>query len=515
MYEDVRNILTEHLSAKTRRPSQDKLRQRARQTLVTVEHGIDRVIRRAPNFRKWHKYLSEIRTEPPGEKYEVASFKGWTRAEKQEIRKLVLKFGIGRFEKYQLYLPHKSVSMIRGYIQQQLGRLDLEEIGGEHWDIEKVRKSKEKISSMDFRCIRRFSDCEQALVLSNEEITKEFAPEYAAELRKHRKRAADYVRAAAELCRKLAVYEKMISTMVVAFEQNEEAEWEANGFRIRYERHEEPTRTPRVLTNIPFQIEQDSKWRYLISYGGKIQLTAIQCAGRVFEILFDESEVVLKCCIAPPEKVWYALDPYNKNWCQGALDLPEVTLILADPPWRGAEDIPGGDPNWMNFGIREVRPHYVAVWIPQGRLCSAFQYMDKSEYDPVHSWVWVKMTPREKIRGALGRLFQRSHEVLYFFKRRGLEGSVEVEEVKKREVILADRADFGIKPLTVKKEIKRIMGDNAVLIELFSSICGLQKGWLHVGTRTDLNENMRSLGVQAVLRQSGVSHLWEEGDVSL
>eukprot|EP00924_Labyrinthula_sp_SR-Ha-C_P003437 snap_masked-scaffold_15-processed-gene-9.33-mRNA-1 protein AED:0.88 eAED:0.88 QI:0/-1/0/1/-1/1/1/0/1128 len=512
MYEDVRNILTEHLSAKTRRPSQDKLRKRAKQALVTAEHGVDRVIRRVPNFRRWHKYLSGIKTELPEEKYKVVSVKGWTRAEKQEIRKLVLKFGIGRFEKYHLYLPHKSASMIRGYIQQQLGRLDLEEIGGERWDIEKVRKSNEKISSTDFRCIRRFSDCEQALVLSNEEIAKEFAPKYVAELRKHRKRAADYVRAAAELCRKLATYEKMTSMMVVAFEQNKEAEWEANGFRIRYERHEEPTRTPRILTNIPFQIEQDSKWRYLVSYGGKIQLTAVQCAGRIFEILFEESEVVLKCCIAPPEKVWYTLDPYNKEWSQGAPDLPEVQLILADPPWKSAEDIPGGDLNWMNFGIREVRPHYAAVWIPQEKLRSAFQYMDKSDYDPVHSWVWVKMTQRGKIRGALGKIFQRSHEVLYFFKRRGAEGS---EELKKREVILADRADFGIKPLTVKKEIRRIMGSDAVLMEVFSSISGLQKGWLHVGTRTDLKENMRSLGVQAVLRQSGVSHLWEEGDVSL
>eukprot|EP00924_Labyrinthula_sp_SR-Ha-C_P012982 snap_masked-scaffold_12-processed-gene-5.34-mRNA-1 protein AED:1.00 eAED:1.00 QI:0/0/0/0/1/1/2/0/60 len=58
------------------------------------------------------------------------------------------------------------------------------------------------------------------------------------------------------------------------------------------------------------------------------------------------------------------------------------------------------------------------------------------------------------------------------------------------------------------------MGKNVVLIEIFSDISGLQKGWLHVGTMTDLNENMRSLGIQAVLRQNGVSHLWEEGDVS-
>eukprot|EP00924_Labyrinthula_sp_SR-Ha-C_P006183 snap_masked-scaffold_54-processed-gene-1.81-mRNA-1 protein AED:1.00 eAED:1.00 QI:0/-1/0/0/-1/1/1/0/254 len=250
----------------------------------------------------------------------------------------------------------------------------------------------------------------------------------------------------------------MISTMVVAFEQNKEAEWEANGFRIRYERHEEPTRTPRVLTNTPFQIERNSKWRYLISYGGKIQLTAIQCAGRIFEIFFEKSEVVLKCCIAPPEKVRYALDPYNKEWSHGTPDLPEVQLILADPPWKSAEDIPGGDSDWMNFGIREVRPRYAAVWIPQGKLRSAFQYMDESDYDPVHSWVWVKMTPRGKIRGALEKLFQRSHEVLYFFKRRGAEGSDELEELKKREVILADRADFGIRPLTVKRQLSELWG---------------------------------------------------------
>eukprot|EP00924_Labyrinthula_sp_SR-Ha-C_P007286 maker-scaffold_8-snap-gene-14.16-mRNA-1 protein AED:0.72 eAED:0.73 QI:0/0/0/0.5/1/1/2/0/1054 len=231
MYGDVRNVLTEHLSAKTRRPSQDKLRKRAKQALITTEHGIDRIIRRMPGFRKWHDYLTAAQTKLPTKQHIVAAVKGWTKAEKQEVRKLVLKFGIGRFEKYHLYLPHKR------YIQQQLGRLNLEEIGGEHWDIEKARKSNERIRRADFRCVRRFSDCEQALALSNEEVAAEFTPEYAAGLRKHRKRAADYVRKAAKLCRKLATYEEMIGTMVVAFEQNKEAEWEENGFRIRYERH--------------------------------------------------------------------------------------------------------------------------------------------------------------------------------------------------------------------------------------------------------------------------------------
>eukprot|EP00924_Labyrinthula_sp_SR-Ha-C_P005407 snap_masked-scaffold_1-processed-gene-30.35-mRNA-1 protein AED:1.00 eAED:1.00 QI:0/-1/0/0/-1/1/1/0/147 len=76
MYEDVRNILTEHLSAKTGRPSQDKLRRGAKQVLITTEHGVDRIIRRVPEFRKWHKYLSEIRTKLPREQYNVATVKG-------------------------------------------------------------------------------------------------------------------------------------------------------------------------------------------------------------------------------------------------------------------------------------------------------------------------------------------------------------------------------------------------------------------------------------------------------
>eukprot|EP00924_Labyrinthula_sp_SR-Ha-C_P013652 snap_masked-scaffold_5-processed-gene-9.29-mRNA-1 protein AED:0.87 eAED:0.87 QI:0/-1/0/1/-1/1/1/0/508 len=224
MYEDVRNVLTEHLSEKTRRPNQDKLRKRAKQALITAEHAVDGIIRRVPEFSDWHKYLSGIRTELPQEQRNVAAVKGWSKAEKQEIRKLVLKFGMGHYEKYQLYLPHKSRLMIQGYIQRQLSRLNLEEIRGEHWEIEKARKSKERISRADLCCVRQFSDCEQALALANEEIVKAFAPKYAADLRKHRKRAANYVKEAAELCRKLATYRWMIETMVAAFEANKEAE---------------------------------------------------------------------------------------------------------------------------------------------------------------------------------------------------------------------------------------------------------------------------------------------------
>eukprot|EP00924_Labyrinthula_sp_SR-Ha-C_P000010 snap_masked-scaffold_101-processed-gene-0.21-mRNA-1 protein AED:1.00 eAED:1.00 QI:0/-1/0/0/-1/1/1/0/193 len=193
-----------------------------------------------------------MRTKLQKERHKIAAVKGRTKAEKQEIRKLALKFGIGYFEKYHLYIPHKNTSMIRRYIQQRLCRLDLEEIKGEYWDIEKVRKLNENFFRTDFRCVRRFSDCEQALAHANEEIVKEFAPKYAADLRKHRKRAANHVKIAAELCRKLATYGKIASTMVAAFEENKEAEWEAKSFRIRYERHEKPTRTPRILTNIPF-----------------------------------------------------------------------------------------------------------------------------------------------------------------------------------------------------------------------------------------------------------------------
>eukprot|EP00924_Labyrinthula_sp_SR-Ha-C_P012417 snap_masked-scaffold_10-processed-gene-5.33-mRNA-1 protein AED:1.00 eAED:1.00 QI:0/-1/0/0/-1/1/1/0/95 len=93
--------------------------------------------------------------------------------------------------------------MIRYYIQRQLGRLDLEEIGGAHWDIEKAWKFEERISRADLCCVRRFSDCEQALALANEGVTKEFALKYVRDQRKHRKQAANYVRNVKNLCRKL------------------------------------------------------------------------------------------------------------------------------------------------------------------------------------------------------------------------------------------------------------------------------------------------------------------------
>eukprot|EP00924_Labyrinthula_sp_SR-Ha-C_P004973 augustus_masked-scaffold_1-processed-gene-17.50-mRNA-1 protein AED:1.00 eAED:1.00 QI:0/0/0/0/1/1/3/0/802 len=276
MYEDVRNTLLEHLTKKTRRPSQDKMRKRAKRALITAEHVIDRVIRRVPGCSAWRRHLDKVEMRPMVEWNHVASARGWTKKEKQELRKLVLKFGVGWYYKYQLYLPHKTKAMMKYYIQQRLGRLDLEEIGGECWDIEKARRSSELISRADFRCTRRFEDCEQALALANEEVGREFTPEYAEDLRRHRRKAADYAREVTRICKKLKQYPELIRTMILAFEEEKEADWGVSWFRVRYERHAEPTRTPMVLTNHPPEIEQSAKWRYLVSFGGKVQFTMLQ-----------------------------------------------------------------------------------------------------------------------------------------------------------------------------------------------------------------------------------------------
>eukprot|EP00924_Labyrinthula_sp_SR-Ha-C_P013255 snap_masked-scaffold_45-processed-gene-0.38-mRNA-1 protein AED:1.00 eAED:1.00 QI:0/-1/0/0/-1/1/1/0/61 len=61
------------------------------------------------------------------------------------------------------------------------------------------------------------------------------------------------------------------------------------------------------------------------------------------------------------------------------------------------------------------------------------------------------MTPRGKIRGALEKLFQIAHEVLYLFKRSSVEGSAELEVLREQEVILSDRAKHGAKSLVVKE----------------------------------------------------------------
>eukprot|EP00924_Labyrinthula_sp_SR-Ha-C_P013666 snap_masked-scaffold_5-processed-gene-9.28-mRNA-1 protein AED:1.00 eAED:1.00 QI:0/0/0/0/1/1/2/0/111 len=95
------------------------------------------------------------------------------------------------------------------------------------------------------------------------------------------------------------------------------------------------------------------------------------------------------------------------------------------------------------------------------------------------------MTPGGKIRGALGKLFQRSHEVLYFFKRRDVKGSAELEALRTQEVFFADRPKHGMKPLTVKKWIKWALREKAVLMEVFAKAGGLQKGWLQIETQVD------------------------------
>eukprot|EP00924_Labyrinthula_sp_SR-Ha-C_P000607 augustus_masked-scaffold_27-processed-gene-4.59-mRNA-1 protein AED:1.00 eAED:1.00 QI:0/0/0/0/1/1/3/0/1847 len=491
MYEDVRNTLLEHLDKETRRPTQNKMRKRAKQALVTADHATDRVIRRVPGIGAWRRHLNKFEAQPIAESGQVAAARGWTREEKQELRKLVLKFGIGRYDKYQLYLPHKSKAMMKHYIQQRLSRRDLEEIGGEYWDIEKARKSNEQISRTDFRCTRRFADCEQALALANEEVVKEFAPDFAETLRRHRKKAMNYIRKAAQ--------------------------WGVGRFRVRYERHTELARTPLSLTSCSQEIEQSAKWRYLVSFDGEVQFTMIQKTGRMFDIEFEEDGISMRGCILPPEKMWYKIKPYSPEWRQQAQGLATVDLLLADltgsEHQRGVES--ANNEEFRDFGVADLRPRFIAVWIPRQEIRRVFQFMEGVGYEIFHTWTWIKMTCRGKIRGSLGQLFQRAHDVLYFFKRSNAPGEFEVAAIQEKKLFFADRSHEGIKPPVVLNWIRRAFGDSAILMEVFSRLSGLRKGWLQLGDQVSPGEFGRSYEVQIVLRQSGVKHLWEEGDVLL
>eukprot|EP00924_Labyrinthula_sp_SR-Ha-C_P010178 snap_masked-scaffold_66-processed-gene-0.26-mRNA-1 protein AED:1.00 eAED:1.00 QI:0/-1/0/0/-1/1/1/0/82 len=82
--------------------------------------------------------------------------------------------------------------------------------------------------------------------------------------------------------------------MVTVFETNEKTEWDVDGFQIRYEWHDEPTRRPRVLTNILQQIMQDAKSCYVVSFHGEMQFTMIQHVEWMFEIFLEESDVTMK-----------------------------------------------------------------------------------------------------------------------------------------------------------------------------------------------------------------------------
>eukprot|EP00924_Labyrinthula_sp_SR-Ha-C_P007881 snap_masked-scaffold_28-processed-gene-4.0-mRNA-1 protein AED:1.00 eAED:1.00 QI:0/0/0/0/1/1/2/0/489 len=386
MYEDVRNTLLEHLNKGARRSSQNEMRKRAKQALVTAEHATDGVKRRVLGLVAWRRHLHKLETQPTAKQRNVVSAKGWAKEEKQELRKLVLKFGVGQYDKYQLYLPHKTKAMMKYYIQQRLGRLDFEETGGECWDIEKARKSSERIERADFRYIRRFADCEQALALANEEMRAEFLPKYAKSLRRHRKKAADYGRKAARVCEKLKQNPELIKTMVLAFEEEKVSEWAVGGFRVRYERHAEPAQTPVSLTNYPQEIKQSAKWRYLVSFDGEVQFTMIQRTGRMFDMNFEEDGMVMRSCILPPEKMWYNISPYSLEWRQGAQGIVAVDLLLADLAGseRRVEAGLAGEEEFEDFGITNIKPRFAAVWISRQELGRVFRFMKSAGYEVFH-----------------------------------------------------------------------------------------------------------------------------------
>eukprot|EP00924_Labyrinthula_sp_SR-Ha-C_P011429 augustus_masked-scaffold_46-processed-gene-0.6-mRNA-1 protein AED:1.00 eAED:1.00 QI:0/0/0/0/1/1/6/0/493 len=133
----------------------------------------------------------------------------------------------------------------------------------------------------------------------------------------------------------------------------------------------------------------------------------------------------------------------------------------------------------VDIGIREEKQKLVGLWTVQHHLARTLEYLQNPGYECVHNWVWIKTTQKGKMRGDLGRLFQRVHEGMYIFKHSDVtHGKNQVRALRKRKILLVERVEEGMKPSYFYGWIKEVMGESAVLLEMFARTCCLRKSWL-------------------------------------
>eukprot|EP00924_Labyrinthula_sp_SR-Ha-C_P001907 augustus_masked-scaffold_30-processed-gene-2.71-mRNA-1 protein AED:1.00 eAED:1.00 QI:0/0/0/0/1/1/3/0/1192 len=97
---------------------------------------------------------------------------GWKDYDHKLIRNLILRFGMGSFEQFTLYMPYKSKVMMHSDLQRKLGRMDLAPLRGQFIDIDKGKVTSERFSLNRLEFNRRFDSLGSA-----KSFLKETCPE--------------------------------------------------------------------------------------------------------------------------------------------------------------------------------------------------------------------------------------------------------------------------------------------------------------------------------------------------
>eukprot|EP00924_Labyrinthula_sp_SR-Ha-C_P008000 augustus_masked-scaffold_41-processed-gene-2.21-mRNA-1 protein AED:1.00 eAED:1.00 QI:0/0/0/0/1/1/4/0/1645 len=526
MYRDVKSLVIKYLENQ-RKPVRDK--RNSNRAMAWIERhilgdiNVRWVGKMRPNLR------SHLLVEGNWwEEREAVPFyvKNWSELDKFVMRCLVKCFGMGDFESFTKFMPHKSKAMMYSYIQRTMGIMSLAGFNGRKIDIaSEDRKQEYNFPVENILCSWKYDSFETAKSLMSFVIPEGAGKAFCRQVERMQSRARQDVSKVRDGLQELTEVKGLwleISKYVfegVSFVGNPE------GYILDDRKTVTLVETVENVQISSESIETSSDLRIFMQVDNIGNFTLTKLYGNMFDLSGESWPFSVKVCIFPRERTWYFADIYEGDTV-ASWPGDEVDLLLVDPPWATGTFNPVRgirtrypkckDSEVLDIPFENMKPAFIAIWVIKRNLGRTLQQFDKHQYDLVNIVDWIKCTKSGVLRTSLGYYFQHSAEMLLVFVSRTKKERVldEIHKLRETELLWADRLENGVKPLKAYEYFESVFGRNALKVELFARCCNLRKDWVQLGFEVDPRSSGVAFGCGMSTNGKEV-HLFsdEKGDV--
>eukprot|EP00924_Labyrinthula_sp_SR-Ha-C_P009058 snap_masked-scaffold_2-processed-gene-11.3-mRNA-1 protein AED:0.97 eAED:0.97 QI:0/-1/0/1/-1/1/1/0/519 len=497
MYRDVKSLVIKYLENQ-RKPVRDK--RNSKRAMAWIERHILGEInvrwvgKMRPNLR------SHLLVEGNWwEEREAVPFyvKNWSELDKFVMGCLVKCFGMGDFESFTRFMPHKSKAMMYSYIQRTMGIMGLAEFNGKEIDI----ASEDREQEYDFPvenilCSWKYDSFETARSLMSFVVPDGAGKAFCRQVERMQSKARQDVSRVRDCLQELTEVKGLwleISKYVfegIPFMGNPE------GYILDDRR---TVTLVEMVENVPISsenVETSSDLRIFMQVDSIGNFTLTKLYGNIFDLSSESWPFPVKFCIFPREKTWYFADVYEGNTV-ALWPGDEVDLLLVNPPWATGTFNPVRgirtrypkckDSEVLDIPFESMKPAFIAIWVIERNLGRTLQHFGEYQYDLVNIVDWIKCTKSGVLRTSLGYYFQHSAEMLLVFVSKTKKERVldETHKLREIELLWADRLENGVKPLKAYEYFESIFGKNTLKVELFARYCNLRKDWVQLGFEVD------------------------------
>eukprot|EP00924_Labyrinthula_sp_SR-Ha-C_P004355 snap_masked-scaffold_3-processed-gene-21.41-mRNA-1 protein AED:0.78 eAED:0.79 QI:0/-1/0/1/-1/1/1/0/590 len=497
MYRDVKSLVIKYLGNQ-RKSVRDKRNSKRAMAWIEIhilgEINVRWVGKMRPNLRSHVLFEGNWWEEREAVPFYV---KNWSELDKFVMGCLVKCFGMGDFESFTKFMPHKSKAMMYSYIQRTMGVVSLSEFNGRKIDIASEDREQEyNFPVENILCSWKYDSFETAKSLMSFEVPDGAEKAFCRQVERMQSKARQDVSKVRDCLQELTEVKGLwleISKYVfegISFVGNPE------GYILDGRRTVTLVETVENVQISSENIETSSDLRIFMQVDNIGNFTLTKLYGNIFDLSSELWPFSVKVCMFPRERTWYFADVYEGNTV-ALWPGDEVDLLLVDPPWATGTFNPVRgirtrypkckDSEVLDIPFESMKPAFIAIWVIERNLGRTLQHFYERQYDLVNVVDWIKCTKSGVLRTSLGYYFQHSAEMLLVFVSRNKKGKVldKTHKLRETRLLWADRLDNGVKPLKAYEYFESIFGRNTLKVELFARCCNLRKDWVQLGFEVD------------------------------